>query len=250
MGCETVASKITKHPFRRAIEAGDDSAFGPLLASDVVFHSPVLHAPFVGREVVAPLIAAVRSSFTDRVYTDEFAAEGKRVLVFRARIADLDTEGAQLLRFGDDELIADITVLLRPMRAAMALADALGPRVEKLTDATHRMKPLEETGTKPTSILIRQATPADDPALKRLAELDSQQPPTTETLLIFENGKLRAALPLDGGPALADPFHCTQELVALLRRETASRTNSRSGLLRRIGRRGLGQAAVVKWLSK
>jgi hypothetical protein len=133
------SSEPGKHPFRVAIE--DGGALEPLLASDVVFHSPVLHAPFVGRDVVAPLIRAVRASFTDRVYTDEFAADGKRALVFRARIKDLDAEGVQVLRFGDDELIVDITGLLRPITASMALAEALGPRLETLPDGTHRLRP-------------------------------------------------------------------------------------------------------------
>jgi SnoaL-like domain len=136
-------SDVSKHPFRQAIEDDDASAYGPLLASDVVFHSPVLHAPFLGRENVTTLLSTLRSTFTDPVYTDEFAADGKRALVFRAKLGELDGEGVQLLRFGKDGLIADITVLVRPIRVSMALAEALGPRLEKLPDGTHRLKPAE-----------------------------------------------------------------------------------------------------------
>lgn len=133
--------ELGQHPFRRAIEDGDDDALAPLLASGVVFHSPVLHAPFVGRDNVANLISVLRSTFTNPRYTDEFAAEGKRALVFRAELGDLEGEGVQLLRFDQDGLIGDITVLLRPIRATMALAETLGPRLEKLPDGTHRLKP-------------------------------------------------------------------------------------------------------------
>jgi hypothetical protein len=32
---------------------------------------------------------------------------------------------------------------MRPMRITIALAEALGPRLEKLPDGTHRLKPAE-----------------------------------------------------------------------------------------------------------
>lgn len=64
---------------------------------------------------------------------------------------------------------------------------------------------------------IRLSLPTDQPALARLAELDSAPPPVGDYLLAEEAGGLRAALPLDGGgPPLADPFHRTAELLMLL----------------------------------
>jgi hypothetical protein len=55
-----------------------------------------------------------------------------------------------------------------------------------------------------------------DAAIARLAQLDSQRPPTSPVLALEIDGQLRAALPLDGGPAIADPFHLTAQLVMLL----------------------------------
>ncbi len=78
------------------------------------------------------------------------------------------------------------------------------------------------------SVTIRTATSADRPALLRLAELDSVPPSRREaldegganagapTLIAEVDGELRAAFPLDGGPPIADPFHPTAKLVALL----------------------------------
>ena len=53
-------------------------------------------------------------------------------------------------------------------------------------------------------------------AVVRLAQLDSQPAPSGPVLAAEIGGELRAALPLDGGPPLADPFHRTAELVSLL----------------------------------
>jgi len=62
------------------------------------------------------------------------------------------------------------------------------------------------------------AEPADAAALSRLAQLDSAPSPEPVGVLVAEvGGELRAALPLDGGRAIADPFQRTAELVAMLR---------------------------------
>ena len=66
-------------------------------------------------------------------------------------------------------------------------------------------------------LTIRLAVPADAAALNRLAQLDSAPPPEPVRLLVAEAGdELRAAFPLDGGPAIANPFRRTAELVAML----------------------------------
>jgi len=71
------------------------------------------------------------------------------------------------------------------------------------------------------TLTIRMAVSADAEALGRLAQLDSVPPPAPVPLLVAEvGGELRAALPLDGGPAIADPFRRTAELVAILAERT------------------------------
>jgi hypothetical protein len=70
-------------------------------------------------------------------------------------------------------------------------------------------------------ITIRRATNEDRDAIERLAQLDSRREPRGEALLAFVGGELRAALPLHGGEALADPFYRTAEVVDLLRARAA-----------------------------
>jgi hypothetical protein len=66
-------------------------------------------------------------------------------------------------------------------------------------------------------LVIRLARADDAVAVSRLAALDSQRAPAGALLLAEMAGELWAALPLDGGPALADPFRPAAEVVDLLR---------------------------------
>ncbi len=68
-----------------------------------------------------------------------------------------------------------------------------------------------------TSIVIRPDRPEDRRALARLAGLDSTSVPPSPLLLAEVAGELRAALSLADGAAIADPFHRTASVLALLR---------------------------------
>ena len=67
------------------------------------------------------------------------------------------------------------------------------------------------------SVMLRFGTPADQPSLERLAELDSSAAPAQPVLLAEVDGVLLGALGLKDGSVIADPFHHTADLIALLR---------------------------------
>jgi hypothetical protein len=120
---------VSATAFRSAIESFDIEAVRPLLAEDVVFHSPVTHHPFIGRDDVTRLLEFVAEIFEDFRYTDELEAEGTHALVFRARVGKRELEGIDLLRFDADGLIADFTVLMRPLSGLTEFAAAIGEKV-------------------------------------------------------------------------------------------------------------------------
>ena len=63
---------------------------------------------------------------------------------------------------------------------------------------------------------VRRSTSADAAGLARLAALDSASPPRGPALIAEADSRMLAALPLGSGRPIADPFHPTSELVALL----------------------------------
>src|SRR4051812_16034556 len=84
------------------------------------------------------------------------------------------------------------------------------------------MAPLPSPHT--AGVTLRAARPDDAEALRRLAALDCRHAPSGPVLLAEENGRLRAALCLESGATIADPFAATAHLLPLLRRHAARRT--------------------------
>ena len=66
-------------------------------------------------------------------------------------------------------------------------------------------------------ITIRQATSNDAFALRRLAALDDARALRGEILLAEHAGEVRAALSLESGRSIANPFAPTAERVYMLR---------------------------------
>ena len=95
---------------------------------------------------------------------------------------------------------------------------------ERQTDlrrAAESQQGADPAGTPVTRVTLRYSSAADRESLRRLAELDSARAPAGTTLVAEVDGRLRAALPLDGSRAIADPFHRGLDLVELLRLRAA-----------------------------
>jgi hypothetical protein len=125
------------HLFREAIEAGDVDRVLELCAPDVVFKSPVVFRPYEGREVLGVILRAVLGVFEDFAYEREIGAEGAadHALVFRARVGDRELQGCDFVHTREDGLIDDLTVMVRPRSAALALAEAMAAQLQGPSDA-------------------------------------------------------------------------------------------------------------------
>jgi hypothetical protein len=115
------------HPFRTAVEAQDLDAAAALLSDDVVFRSPIVFKPYHGRAAVGAILAAVSRVFEDFSYLREIGAPDARdhALVFQARVGDKQIEGCDFLHLDENGSIDELVVMVRPLSAALALADAM-----------------------------------------------------------------------------------------------------------------------------
>ncbi|NYJ06138.1 nuclear transport factor 2 family protein [Petropleomorpha daqingensis] len=110
--------------FRAAVERDDIDTAVALFAEDVVFHSPVVHKPYVGREALGAILRAVTTVFEDFRYTGSYGADDGHVLRFEARVGDRELEGVDILRAADG-VLTELTVMVRPYSAATALRERM-----------------------------------------------------------------------------------------------------------------------------
>jgi SnoaL-like domain len=120
------------HPFRSAVESGESERIPALLAEDVVFNSPVVYRRYRGRKTLATILLAVSRVFEDFRYELEVGEDGghDRALIFRARVGDRELHGCDLLHTDENGLIDEFSVMVRPLSAALALADAMKVALE------------------------------------------------------------------------------------------------------------------------
>jgi hypothetical protein len=116
--------------FRAAAEAKDFGAADELFADDVTFRSPVVYKPYEGRDAVKLLLGAVVQVFEDFRYLEHVETGDVAVLVFEAQVGDKSVQGVDILKFGADDRIAEMTVMVRPMSGVHALAEAMQKMLE------------------------------------------------------------------------------------------------------------------------
>ncbi|MFJ8932411.1 nuclear transport factor 2 family protein [Streptomyces sp. NPDC102364] len=128
------------HPFRAAVEKDDLDAVEAMLAEDVVFTSPVVFKPYPGKAITAAILRGVTRVFEDFRYVREIGdADGRdHVLVFEARVGERKITGADFLHFDEDGLIDDFMVMVRPLSAAQALAEAMGAQFDRIAEEAAR----------------------------------------------------------------------------------------------------------------
>lgn len=90
-------------------------------------------------------------------------------------------------------------------------------RIRDLRRVARRRRSSDEYGELDDSELtVRALQASDTDAVRLLAALDGRHMPSGPVLVAELDNEVVAALPLDGGQALADPFRPTANVVALL----------------------------------
>ena len=86
-----------------------------------------------------------------------------------------------------------------------------------LREAKHYRSAEPEAASAPRVVALRQAQADDARALEILAELDEEPELSGETLLALIDGDAVAAMSLEDGRVVANPFVATREAVSLLK---------------------------------
>ncbi|HET6166389.1 MAG TPA: nuclear transport factor 2 family protein, partial [Marmoricola sp.] len=83
---------------------------------------PAVHSPQEGRELVTAYLAgAIQVLGPSLTYVGQWQGDDDAVLRFTAEVDGLQVEGVDLIRWNDDGLIEDFTVMIRPFKALQAV---------------------------------------------------------------------------------------------------------------------------------
>jgi SnoaL-like domain len=120
------------HPFRQAVETRDMAALEALLADNVVFTSPIAYRPYAGKAITAAFLRAVVRVFEDFHYVNEIGDDRDHALVFRAKVNSKEIHGCDFLHLDADGRIDELTVMVRPLSGANALAEGMAAQFERI----------------------------------------------------------------------------------------------------------------------
>lgn len=116
------------------LAARDISCLDALLAEDAVFHSPVVHTPQRGRELVKfYLTGAFHVLLNDSFrYVREVVGERDAVLEFLVEVDGLQVNGVDMIHWNAAGEIDDFKVMIRPLKAINLLHGKMRQMLESL----------------------------------------------------------------------------------------------------------------------
>ncbi|UAW99546.1 nuclear transport factor 2 family protein [Halopseudomonas nanhaiensis] len=121
--------------WHKIVETLDPSLMDNLLDEDVVFHSPVVHTPQVGKRITKLYLSAamqVLNAPGHFTYKREIIDGNVAVLEFETLIGDVTVNGVDMIEWNDEGRIVDFKVMVRPLKAINAIHQSMGNMLESM----------------------------------------------------------------------------------------------------------------------
>ncbi|MEN9864925.1 MAG: hypothetical protein RL748_515 [Pseudomonadota bacterium] len=105
--------------WHQIVQQRDPAALDALLSDEVVFHSPVVHTPQVGKMITSLYLqAAFHVFFNDSFrYVRETTSAHDAVLEFMVEIDGIVVNGVDMLKWNEAGQLTEFKVMLRPLKA-------------------------------------------------------------------------------------------------------------------------------------
>ncbi|GGE44423.1 hypothetical protein GCM10007421_18270 [Halopseudomonas oceani] len=124
--------------WHKVVKAQDPSGLADLLADEVVFHSPVVHTPQVGKPITTLYLSAAFKTLNEPghfKYLRELVDGNNAVLEFQTVIDGITINGIDMIQWNDEGKIVDFKVMVRPLKAVNAIHAAMGRMLDALKPA-------------------------------------------------------------------------------------------------------------------
>ena len=109
--------------WHRIVASGDYSALPDLLDEEVVFQSPAVHSPQVGKPITLKYLEAAGRVLVNEHfrYVGEWQSGRSAVLEFETHLGDIEVNGVDMIWWNDAGRIVRFKVLVRPAKALQTL---------------------------------------------------------------------------------------------------------------------------------
>jgi hypothetical protein len=105
--------------WHRIVAKRDVEGLDALLADEVIFHSPVVHTPQVGKPITKKYLAAAFQVFFNQSFRYVRELQGARdaVIEFELKLDEITVNGVDMIKWNDAGQITEFKVMLRPLKA-------------------------------------------------------------------------------------------------------------------------------------
>jgi hypothetical protein len=121
-------TQLASERWEHIAKSGDFDLLDELLADDVVFESPIVHTPQVGRAITkAYLVAAVQVLISpESRFVNRWFGEQSAVLELETWIDGVTIDAVDIISWNCEGRINRFKVMVRPLKAINALHQAMG----------------------------------------------------------------------------------------------------------------------------
>jgi SnoaL-like domain len=114
--------------WHRLVKMRDSQGLEAWLAGDVVFHSPVVHTPQVGKALTKKYLCAAFQVFFNESfrYVRELQSARDAVLEFELTLDGIMINGVDMMKWNDAGKITEFKVMLRPLKAVNLIHQKMG----------------------------------------------------------------------------------------------------------------------------
>ena len=116
------------------IEGGSSPTdLATIIREDAVFHSPVVHTPQEGRDIVVAYLSAAGQTLGNEsfAYVRQLVDGENAMLEFTTEMDGIKVNGIDLIRFDENGMIADFKVMVRPLKAVNKVWEMMAAQLER-----------------------------------------------------------------------------------------------------------------------
>jgi len=121
------------HTWHEVARTRNVAGLDALLADEVVFHSPVVHTPQVGKKITKLYLAAAFQVFFNESfrYVREIVGPRDAALEFQVEIDGIAVNGLDLIQWNDAGQIVEFKVMIRPLKAINLIHQKMAALLQK-----------------------------------------------------------------------------------------------------------------------